>query len=863
MNKNIVKLIFKHVAAIAFLAIVSLFYFSPLMEGKDVRQSDMIHSEGMSKEAKDYHEKTGEYTQWANNQFSGMPTALTYGKPAPNVFHWISKIIQETVPPLSYGPMLMMLICCYLTMIFLGFDIFIAIGAALAFAFCSYNLIIIEAGHVTKAYAIATMPMVLGGLILAYKNKLKAGGLLFLFGLGLNIAQSHPQITYYTAIAAAIWVVIALIVALKNSQFLQFLKTSVLILLLTILAVLPNLSGLFITYDYSKQTMRSPSELLKNADTNVQKSTGLDYDYAYSWSYGLGETFTLLVPNVYGGGSHFEKFEQYEKLMPNTLQTLKTQRFEQDPNQLLQQCSPYWGAQPFTSGPVYAGAVICLLFVLSLFVIKGSVKWWIIGVFAVSIVMAWGKHFPAINDFLFYHLPMYNKFRTPSMILVLTTTIMAMSGFWGLKLLLFDKIEKQKAFKYLYISVAIVGFFCLIFALMPSVCLDFAAASDAGLPSALVSALQEDRANLCSSDAWRSLGFIVVAAVILWLFIFRCYQNNSKSDITNVKKAKSGTKSITTSPNYVWNVVVVVAISLWALIDLWNIDKRYLNNDDFEKPANTIAQNYPLRPVNSLILKDTTVGYRVLNLAASPWNDSHTPYYHHSVGGYHPAKMRRYQEMVDSVFTAEIQRFISNINTVTSDSQRIALLQSLPAINMLNTKYFIFNYDAPPFENSQALGAAWFVDSIEVAQNANQELQLLQALHPLQAAVMSKDFYAQVKDFQPVKSPNSTIELTQQTPNTCVYHTKTDKTELAVFSEIYYPKFWHVDIDGKPAQLLRANYILRAMCVPAGEHTITFRFYPDSWEAMGTVSLIASVIIILLTAGIIVYTFWKKKKNNV
>jgi hypothetical protein len=839
MDKKLIREMVKHVAAIAFLAVIALIYFKPLLDGKDVKQSDMTHFEGMSKEVRDFHDQTGQYSYWANNMFSGMPSTMVYGESPSSVFHWISSIIYNTVPMRSYGPILAMLICFYLTMILLGFDIWIAIGSALAFAFCSYNPIIIEAGHVTKAYAIATIPLIVGGAIMAYQGRIKGGAVLFMIGFGLSIAQSHPQVTYYSGIAVVLFILTAFIYACVEKSLPQFFKTSAALLIAGILAILPNIANLYQTYDYSKETMRSPSELVKQQTQSDVRSTGLEYNYAYTWSYGLGESFSLLVPNIMGGSSHIESMEQYEKQLPHVLQTLTTQRFDKDPNQLMQDCTSYWGAQPFTSGPVYAGAIICLLFVISLCVIKGRMRVWIILLFAVSLFMAWGKHFPLLNDLLFYHLPLYNKFRTPSMILLLTTFIMALSAFWGLKELLTGKIAQQKLLKYIYVSTAIVGGLCLLFAVMPGLFFDFTTPANAGLPAPLLSALQEDRQALCSSDAWRSLGFVLITALFLWLFA-----------------AKKLNAKFTTA--------IVIAISVLSLIDLWNVDKRYLNDKDFEKPAATLASNYVMHNANRIIKQDTSLGYRVLNLAANPFADSHTPYYHHSVGGYHPAKLRRYQEMVDSVLSRDINQFISSFNNVyTNDSLRDAFMQSLPAINMLNAKYFIFDPNNPPFLNTAALGAAWFVDHAGMADNANEELSLLQSVNPAQTAVINKDFSGMLKGWKEGKSARSTITLTQKTSNTCVYKTQTDKEELAVFSEIYYPQFWHIDIDGKPAQMLRANYVLRAMLVPSGEHTITFTFYPDSWVNSRRIALGGSCLVIVILLGMGgLYLYRKRKPTN-
>jgi hypothetical protein len=705
----------------------------------------------------------------------------------------------------------MMLVCFYLTFVLLGFDIWIALGASLAYAFGSYNLIIIEAGHITKAYAIAMMPLTMGGLFLAYQKNFKAGFFLFMIGLGLLIAQNHLQITYYTLLMLAIYVLVVFIYSIFENNILAFIKKSSVLLIAVVLAIIPNLTSLYIGYDYSKESMRGKSELIGKA------STGLNYDYAFAWSYGIKESLTLLVPNAMGGSSGLESMEQIEKEIPNTLSTLQTQRFEQEPSQILQQCSPYWGDQPFTSGPVYAGAVIVFLFVLSLFVVKGKLRTWAIVAVAVSLILAWGKNFSLINDFLFDYLPFYNKFRTPSMSLVIATFVMTFFGFWGLKELLDKKADKELRLKYLYISLGLVGGLCLLLAIVPTLFFDFTSGRES-VPAQIMTSLQMDRETLCKHDAWRSLSFVLITAFLFWLLI--------KEKINSL--------------------YVVLAISALSLIDLWAVDKRYLNDNDFVIKKKEVANQYAITPVDMAIKEDKSLGYRVLNLAENPFTDARTSYHHHSIGGYHPAKLRRYQELIDSVMSNEINYFASNISTVTDDSSRISLLQSLTTLNMLNAKYFIFNRSSAPFINTETVGSAWFVDNVCMVNNANEELDSLKVINPVTTAVVNKAFSPLLSDWKTGHDANSAISLVEKVSNKCVYKVSAKKDELAVFSEIYYPKYWKVDIDGKPADILQANYVLRAMLVPEGEHTITFQFIPTNWIMVRKVTLIASILIILL-----------------
>lgn len=821
MTKESKIKILKHVCAVAVMALITLVYFKPLLNGEDVRQSDMMFFEGMSKELKDYHATTGEYSYWTNAMFSGMPAAYLYAKPDANVFWWMGLPIQKGTPMMSFGIVFMLLLCFYIAMCQLDVHPVIAFAAALAYAFCSYNLIIIEAGHVTKAYTIATIPLVVSGVVLAYRNKRLAGGLIFMIGFGFSLAQSHPQITYYTGIAVAVYAIVALAYAIARRTIPNFLKSSAVLVIAGILAILPNISNLYTSYDYSKESMRGKSELAaKSADS------GLDYDYAYAWSYGKGETFTLLVPNACGGSSSMESMEAFEQALPNTLNTLRTVPMEQDPNQLVQQCNTYWGAQPFTSGPVYAGAVVCLLFVLSMFFIKGEMRTWAIILFVCSIVFAWGKHCPAVNDFMFYHFPMFNKFRTPSMILVLTTFVMVFFGFYGLKQLFNADADRQAMKKSLYIAAGIVGGITFIMAVMPTLFFNFTVERDASLPAALQSALADDRKALLVHDAWRSFLFIAMAFVVLWVAV------NKK-----IKAEKA-----------------ILLLGVLALIDLWGVDKRYLNDNDFEKHDQAVSQQYAVTPCDAAIMQDKTPGYRVLNLAANPFTDTHVSYFHHSLGGYHGAKLRRYQEFVDSVMMYDLNHFTTQINMVRSDSDMLALTSSLQSLNMLNAKYFIFNYQSAPFVNESVYGPAWIVNDVQWAKNANEELAMTKCANTRTTAVIDEQFKSLLADYTSGEVSQSSIRMTGQTSNTCTYKVKAERNVLAVFSEIYYPKYWKVSIDGKETNgLLRADYILRAMVVPQGEHEIKFEFYPSSWFVARNISMISSILIILIILGIVGY----------
>jgi hypothetical protein len=826
-NKKWKNDIWKHALSLCIFALITLVYFKPLMDGKDIRQSDMMHAEGMMKELVDYQKQTGDYAYWTNAMFSGLTSAFLTGPPELNIYFWMDRPIKALMPYLSYAIVFMMLICFYITFILLGFDIWIALGASLAYAFGSYNLIIIEAGHITKAYAIAMMPLVMGGLVLAYQKSLKAGFFMFMIGFGLLIAQNHLQITYYTMLMVGIYVLVVFVYGIFEKVILEVIKKSAVLLIAIVLAIIPNLSLLYVGYDYSKESMRGQSEL------KGKISTGLNYDYAFAWSYDIKESFSLLIPNVMGGSSTFETMEQIEEGLPNTMSVLRSQRFEQDPNQILQQCTPYWGSQPFTSGPVYAGAIIVFLFVLSLFLVKGKIRTWAIIAIMLSLFLAWGKNFPLLNNWMFDYFPFYNKFRTPSMSLVIATFVMVFFSFWGLKELLNKKINKEIKLRYLYISFGITGGICLLFALIPNLFLDFTSGRE-DVPAQVLSALQIDREALCSADAWRSLLFILLAAVLMWLLI---------KELLNA-------------------TYVIIAVSTLSLIDLWVIDKRYLNDNDFEIKQKAISNQYAAQPVDIEIKKDKTLGYRVLNLADNPFNDSRTSYHHHSIGGYHPVKLRRYQELIDSLMSNEINYFATNISTVVDDSSRRALLRNLTTLNMLNAKYFIFNYSSAPFVNTEVLGSAWFVDNVCTVDNANEELDSLKTVNPAVTAVVNEKFLPMLSDWKPKSDANSKIVLKEKIPGKCVYDVSAKKDELTVFSEIYYPKYWKIDIDGKPANMFCADYVLRAMLIPQGEHTVTFQFEPTNWLIVRNITLTTSIFIILLLLYAGYYTYRNRDNHK-
>jgi len=799
-----------HLAVIAVFMTLTLAYFYPLLEGKDVIQGDVVNANGMSKELKDYHQATGEYAYWTNSMFGGMPAYQIFGPTAPNIYFYIGQTIQQPLPYFTYAIILMALICFYILLITLGFSHVLAAIGAFAFAFASYNMIIIEAGHITKAYAIAIMPLVIAGFIQTYRGKFIFGGLLTAIGLGMNIAQNHIQITYYIGLTLAIFVFAEFIYSIKEKTLAVFAKASGVIAIAVILAIIPNFYDLFYTYDYGKESTRSRSELTQLAPN----SGGLDKDYAFMWSYGKMETFTLLIPNFNGGSSNSELSKS-----SNLYQAFKSNGVpDQQAQQYIKAAQTYWGEQPFTSGPVYGGAIICFLFVLGLLVLPGRTKWWILSAAVLGIVLSWGKNFPLLNDLFFHYLPGYNKFRTVSMSLTITSFAMAFMALLALKEAINRTIHKDKLQKSIVIAFGSTAGVALFFFLFGGSMFDFSATGDAqmvsqGMPQWYIDALISDRASMFRMDALRTIGFISVAFGILWFYV-------------NQKISKTATLS-------------VIAIAI--VLDLWLVDTRYLNANDF-KSKRAVVNAIPESDIDLSIKQDSDLSYRVFNVAGNPFNDSRTSYYHKSIGGYHGAKLRRYQEVVDAQFS-------KNMN--------------VKVLNMLNVKYFI----APPQQeggevqiqrNVAALGNAWYIDTLKVVDNADAEMAALRNFEPASTSIMNKEFNSFIKNWTPGKDSTSTIKLVVYKPDFLKYQVEAKKTEFAVFSEIYYPKYWEVTIDGQKATHFRVNYILRAMIVPQGKHIIEFKFNPKPWHTASTVALWGSIFVALL---ILLYLLWMVKKG--
>ncbi len=806
MTKLNLKRIWPYLACILIFVGISAAYFLPeIVEGKVLFQGDTQQGIAIGQEAKLFREATGEQTRWTGSLFSGMPTyqmSPYYGIRPVNGF--LERAYALFMPsPVSL--VFVMMLGFFIFLLVLGVRKDLAVLGAVMYAFSSYFFIIIEAGHIWKYLTLAYIPPTIAGILLAYRGKYLAGCALTAFFAAFQIASNHVQMTYYFLFVILALVIGIFIDAYKKKQLRDFFKASAFLVLAGVLAVAVNGANLYHTYQYSKLTMRGGSELSRTvgASDSSQKNDGLEKEYITQWSYGKAETFSLLVPNMKGGATG-----------PLAKNETAMKKAKPEYREYFGQFNQYWGDQPFTSGPVYVGAFVIFLFVLGIFIVKGWLKWSLVIVTALTILLSWGKNFMVLTDFFIDYIPLYNKFRAVSSILVVAEFCIPVLAILALKKIIEEpQILKSRA-KDFYISLALTGGLSLAFALFPSLFNSFLSEQEAAnyLPQAaqqpqlmgLIDNLIDARESIFTADAWRSFFIIAVGAVILFLY--------SKG------KMKAG--------------LMVVLVGVLTLGDLWSVDKRYLNASNFV-PKRQLSNPFQMSPADKEILKDTDIHYRVLNLAVNTFNDPTTSYYHKSIGGYHAAKLQRYQDLID-------RHMSGNLNPAV--------------INMLNGKYLIV-----PGENGQpqaqlnpdALGNAWFVKNIDWVNSPDEEINALNSVNPATTAIIDKRFEKTLNGFTPNGTDSTaTIRLTKYEPNQLVYTASATKAELAVFSEIYYPG-WKATIDGKEAEIIRTDYVLRALVIPAGTHEIEFSFHPASIAITDTISYIAMVLILLAGIGAI------------
>ncbi|MDR1760956.1 MAG: YfhO family protein [Bacteroidales bacterium] len=813
MKKFNFKSLIQPIAILALFFVSIMIYFSPVFfDGEKLQTHDVQQWQGMAKEMLDHNEQVkkmgaGTETQWTNSMFGGMPTYLI-GIQTDNLTQDVHKLFNTNH---KHPEMIafMYFLCFFIALLLFEIPLWLCMLGALFYGFSSYFFIIIEAGHVTKSIALGYMPLVIASVVACYKNKLWLGAALFSLTLSFLLMVNHLQIAYYTMYIILAFVLFQLYDAWRTKAlWLHFFKPSLFLLIAAVLAIGANAANLYMTYDYGKDSMRGKSELTHDADN---KTEGLDRDYATAWSYGIDETLDLFIPNFKGGSSNgtlSENSETYQTMKQGGVPTRNAQDF-------IQHAPTYWGPQSFTSGPVYVGAIVVFLFVFGLMFVRGSIKWWLASLTVLSILLAWGSNFMSLTNFFLDYVPGYNKFRTVSMILVIAQFTMPLLAIIALAQFLRDETRQDEAWKKLKIALYICG--GLLLALLVSVgsLYTFSSASDAQLPEWLVQAIQADRKAMLISDLWRTLFFVAVTFGTLALWHFR-----------KIKYA-----------------YLIAILAVFTYFDMWTVNKRYLNDQDFVAQR-TKQLDFPKTPANETILADTDPNFRVMNLTVSPFNDASTSYFHKSIGGYHGAKMKRYQELIDF--------HLSKMN--------------MNVYNMLNTKYFIVEnpQTRQPMAqlNPDALGNAWFIQNLHTVPNADAEIVALTNFNPATEAFVDVRFASQLTDSVFTVDSTAAITLTNYAPNDITYTSHNAQAGIGVFSEIYYDKGWNAYVDGKLVPHFRVNYVLRALAIPAGTHTIEFKFEPQSYVISNRISFIASLLLVLSVAAVVFFEirkYWKKK----
>jgi hypothetical protein len=825
MNKTILAKITPHIAAFLLFICISVMYFSPIIEGKQLIGHDTESWLCMAKETLNYNSTHDDVTLWTNSMFGGMPTYQISMTQPYNLIKYVEDVIH--VFPGQIGNLMLYLIGFYVLLLAFRVNPWLSIVGSIAFTFASFNFIILVAGHNSQAITIAYMAPLIGSVFLTFRDKRILGSLLTAFFLSLAVRANHVQILYYTVIILIFLTVVELVFSIKEKEITSFLKTSGMLLAAAAIAIGMNATSLMTTYDYSKATMRGDSNGLTADPQNSQH--GLNRDYITGWSYGVDETMTLLIPNFKGGASgtnlsvDSETGKKLEALgAPNVESILKENQFPL-----------YWGTQPGTSGPVYIGAIVCFLFVLGLFLVDKRTKWWLLPMIALTLMLSWGKNFMWLTDIFINHMPLYNKFRTVSMMLVATGFGMTLMAILALKEVFADKTDKQKLIKPVMISAAIVGGLALIFALIPSLSGNFTAAADAqfqGNNAFLKETLPLDRAAMLRSDALRSLAFIIAAAGLIWLY----------------------------AKNYLKIKVAYVLFGIIILLDLVPVAKRYLNNDNFKDPRRVETLIEPSQ-ADKIILEDKSQ-FRVLDATVNIFNDASPSYFHKNIGGYHAAKLRRYQELINMHIDKEIGQLFGAFGRAKTPDVITNTMDSLGVLNMLNMKYLIYNKQTAPLVNPHANGNAWFVNNIRIAANANEEMAMLGKINTKKEMVVDNEFATQLPT-KLIADSSARISLTSYKPNHLIYNFNSKTDQMAVFSEIYYENGWNAYINGQKVPYVRADYLLRAMPLKAGAYEIEFKFEPKAYSVGNTIALTSSLLLILSLFGFVFWQ-WKNFKKN-
>lgn len=903
------KKVIVYIGIMIFFLVLSYGFVPQVIGGKIVNQSDISGYVGMAHEANEWNaQHPDDRTAWTNSMFGGMPTVMITGNPEGD---WTQKIYDAFLTgkrPATY--LFISLAGAFLLMLSLGVNVLIAVGGAIAVTFCSYNMQIIQVGHNTKMMAIAWLPWVLAAVIFTYKTSLglyyggKAtsgdrnqavkssgpdgnvgtaadqdemqmsgwkvwlsqtvlGSALFGMALNFQLKANHIQISYYLAIIIFCYV-IGLFVWLMTSAELRrktgrFFTASALLLVLGIVGIGANANKLIPTYRYSKHTMRGGSELAEEAENQSGgKTNGLDLEYATAWSYGWHELPNMMIPNFNGGSSA-------GAMNPSKSETIKLlKKYGQGNLREVSKSLPlYWGPQPFTAGPMYMGAITVFLFLIGLFLCRGRDKWWILAATVIAVFLALGSHFMPFTKFWYEHMPFYSKFRTVSMSLVILQATLPMLAFTALDRILKGEVTEERFKRPGLIAFLLTGGVCCLFVLFPGIAGDFSAASDSGMNNEIVSALQSDRAVLLRSDAIVSL----ILVSLTYLLIRWAYSKPEKAPdsytsdfhIRNSRSTEAG-----------------AAICIMVLINMFSVGKRYLNADHFITPRNFNGQFFQ-RPVDKAILEDNELDYRVLDLTANVFNDSHASYWHKSVGGYSPVKLQRYQDLIDRHLTGEINSVINAINAAQTKEELMANFPEIPVLSMLNDKYIIVGANVNPIVNDRAFGNAWFVDAAALASSANEEISMLSEVDLRNVAVIGPDFGWAAEKIAGLAAQD-TIYMTSYAPNELRYHYRAASDRAVIFSEIYYPDGWTLKIadeqesgrEGNESmqkiEIFRANWTLRGAVLPAGEHDIVMRFDPESYQVSSNISRASSallILLILLSTGGMFFPARKKEDRKI
>ena len=825
---NTLKKCLPDVIVVALFAVLAFAYFYPAdIEGRILYRHDSAAGKGMGQEISEYRQQTGETSRWTNSLFGGMPTyqiapAYNSGKvldQVANAYHlWLPDYVWYLF---AY------LLGFYILLRAFDFRQHLAALGSIVWAFSTYFLIIIAAGHYWKVMALAYLPPMIAGMVLAYKGKYLWAFVVTAIFAALEVQANHVQMTYYFLFPIAFIVIAYLVDAIRDKRLAHFAKATATCAAAALVGVSLNLSNLYHTWEYSKESMRGKSELVKKNSAN-QTNSGLDRDYITQWSYGVDETLTLLIPNAKGGAS-----------VPMVMSETAMEHADNNYLPLYQQIGQYWGEQPGTSGPVYVGAFVMFLFVLGLFIVKGPLKWALLAATILSVLLSWGRNFMPFTDFFIDYVPMYAKFRTVASILVIAEFTIPLLAMLALKQIAERRELLTEKIKFVYVSLALTAGPCLLFLFFPGM-FDYVSSSEmhalsqfpADQLQPLLHNLTEMREAVFTADCRRSLFIIIIGVFVLLLF-------------------KAG--KLKTAP-------MAAILFVLCLGDLWIVNKRYLNDDMFVDKTQR-DQPMPKSAAVDQILHDTSLNYRVLNLATNTFNENETSYYLKSIGGYHPAKLRRYQELIDAYISPEMQRLYPAIAESQGDMTQVKGDSIFPVLNMLNTKYFILPLESGqtvPVQNPYAYGNAWIIDKVTYVDNANAELARVGKIDLRHEAVADKLFKAVLGDSKK-QDGESIVKLTSYAPNRLTYDVSTTKGGVIVFAENYYPG-WTALVDGKEVEIGRVNYVLRAISVTAGRHKVELSFFPKTVNTTEYIAY-AAYVVILLAILLLVFLYFRKKES--